>query len=197
MHSSTLYGASDCRLVSRRTALAVIGATALVPIRVLGRPSVSPSAADDPGSAEPLHYASLQVVAQRIAKREVSPIDLTDYMLDRIAKVDPQLKAYATVMADRARAAAKNAEREIRAGRYRGPLHGVPIAVKDLCYSKGVRTMGGTPVLKTFVPDVDGTVVSRLSQAGAVILGKLNLTEGAMGGYHPDFDIPINPWDAS
>jgi Asp-tRNA(Asn)/Glu-tRNA(Gln) amidotransferase A subunit family amidase len=74
----------------------------------------------------------------------------------------------------KALAAARAAEQEIRAGKYRGPLHGVPIAVKDLCHSKGVRTMGGTSVLKGFVPDFDATVVSRLYAAGAVVLGKLN-----------------------
>jgi amidase len=140
---------------------------------------------------------SLQEVGRRIASRDVSPVDLTQRMLDRIAKIDATLKSYAAIMAEPALAAARAAEQEIRAGKYRGPLHGVPIAVKDLCYSKGVRTMGGTPVLRGFVPDFDATVVSRLYEAGAVVLGKLNLTEGAMAGYHPDFDIPVNPWDAS
>jgi amidase len=74
---------------------------------------------------------------------------------------------------------ARAAEREIAAGKYRGRLHGVPIAVKDLCYTKGVRTMGGTAVRKDFVPDVDATVVSKLRDAGAVLLGNLNLSEGA------------------
>jgi amidase len=92
-------------------------------------------------------------------------------------------------------AAAARAEGEIHAGKYRGPLHGVPIGVKDLCYTRGVRTMGGTAVLRDFVPDVDAAVVTRLQDAGAIILGKLNLTEGAMGGYHPDFGVPRNPWD--
>ena len=115
-------------------------------------------------------------------------------MLDRIAVVDRRLKSYATVMTDHALAAADAAEREIQAGNYRGRLHGVPIAVKDLCYTKGVRTMGGLGVLADFVPHYDATVVSKLEEAGAVLLGKLNMTEGAMAGYHPDFDIPVNPW---
>jgi len=96
-------------------------------------------------------------------------------------------------MRDEALASARAADREIRAGRYRGPLHGVPVAVKDLCYTKGVRTMGGTKVREDFVPDVDATVVSRLRDAGAVLLGKLNLSEGATAGYHPDRDVPVNP----
>jgi amidase len=76
-----------------------------------------------------------------------------------------------------------------------GPLHGVPIAVKDLCFTKGVRTMGGARVLRDHVPDFNGTVVEKLESAGAVLLGKLNLTEGAMAGYNPDFQVPLNPWD--
>ena len=90
---------------------------------------------------------------------------------------------------------ARKAEIEISAGGYLGPLHGVPIAVKDLCFTKGVRTMGGTPVLSNHVPDFDPTGTSKLAAAGSVLLGKLNLTEGAMAGYHPDFPIPVNPWN--
>ena len=92
-------------------------------------------------------------------------------------------------------AAARKAEQEISAGKYHGLLHGVPIAVKDLCFTKGVRTMGGAKVLENHVPTFDSTVVSRLESAGTVLIGKLNLTEGAMGGYNPEFDIPINPWN--
>ena len=116
-------------------------------------------------------------------------------MLDRIARVDPTLKSYATVMGDEALEDARQAEREIKAGRYRGPLHGMPVGVKDLCYTKGVRTMGGTAVLRDFVPTYDATAVSRLRQAGAVVLGKLNLSEGAAAGYNPAFDVPLNPWN--
>ena len=102
-------------------------------------------------------------------------------MLDRIAAVDGKLKSYATVMREQALEAAKRAEEEIQHGRYQGPLHGVPIAVKDLCYTKGVRTMAGTSIYAGFLPDHDATAFTKLSQAGAVLLGKLNLTEGAMG----------------
>ena len=116
-------------------------------------------------------------------------------MLARIEKLDSQLKSYATVMADTAMAAAQKAEQEINAGTYRGPLHGVPIAVKDLCFTKGVRTMGAAKVLTDHIPTFDGTVIAKLEAAGAVLLGKLNLTEGAMGGYNRNFDIPQNPWN--
>jgi len=83
------------------------------------------------------------------------------------------------------------------AGRYRGPLHGVPIAVKDLCFTKGFPTMGGMQVLKNHVPAFDATVVSRLAAAGAVLLGKLNTAEGAQAAYHPDFEVTLNPWDTT
>jgi amidase len=127
----------------------------------------------------------------------MSSMNLTRHVLDRIGDIDRRLNSYATVTAEQALAAARFADEEIRAGRYRGPLQGVPIAVKDVCCTKGVRTMGGTAVRKDFVPDINATVVSRLHEAGAVLMGKLNLTEGAMAGYHPDFDVPLNPWDAS
>ncbi len=145
----------------------------------------------------PLHYQTIQQVASKIAAGTLSPVALTRAMLERMECIDPLVKSYATVMREHALAAAATAEAEIRAGRYRGPLHGVPIAVKDLCYTSGVRTMGGTPVRKDFVPSFDATVVAKLAQAGAVLLGKLNLTEGAMAGYHPSFDVPMNPWDRS
>ena len=143
---------------------------------------------------EPLHYTSLRDVARSIQSREISPVELTTRILDRIAAIDGKLKSYATVMREQALETARRAEEEVQRGRYRGPLHGVPIAVKDLCYTKGVRTMAGTSIYAGFLPDHDATVVTKLSQAGAVLLGKLNLTEGAMGGYNPARDIPVNPW---
>ena len=145
----------------------------------------------------PLHYSSLADVAKLIAARELQSIDLTQQLLDRIAAVDGRLQSYVTVMTDRAIASARRADAEIRAGRYRGPLHGVPIAVKDLCNTRGVRTMAGTKVLADFVPDFDATVVARLEAAGAVILGKLVLCEGAFGPYFPGLQVPVNPWDAT
>jgi amidase len=115
-------------------------------------------------------------------------------MLDRISALDSQLNSYQTVMAEQAMDAAAKAESEIVAGRYRGALHGIPVAVKDLCFTRGVPTKGGLAVLSDFVPEYDATVVQRLESDGAILLGKLNLTEGAMVGYHPDFKIPVNPW---
>jgi amidase len=171
----------------------MLGASALVHAAGCGTSSSTSHPGADP--AEPLHYLTLGEIGRRIESRDLSPVDLTERMLDRIAAVDRSLKSYATVMREEALAAARSAEQEIRAGRYRGPLHGVPVAVKDLCYTKGVRTMGGTTVRERFVPDVDATVVSRLREAGAVLLGKLNLSEGATAGYNPARDVPLNPWN--
>lgn len=141
-----------------------------------------------------LHYASLASVAKQIESRRISPVELVEAMLSRITDLDKQFLSYATVTSERALAAATKAEAEISAGNYKGLLHGIPIAVKDLCFTKNIETSGGLKVRKGFVPDYDATVVEKLESAGAVLLGKLNLTEGALSGYHKDFDIPVNPW---
>jgi amidase len=182
------------RSISRRRSLALLGATALVPRELRAAP-VSVSSGAVTRVAEPLHYLSLEQVSRQIASRAISPVALTRHMLTRIARVDPVLKSYATLMAGQALAEARAAEREIQSGRYRGPLHGMPIGVKDLCYTRGVRTMGGTAVLRNFIPTFDATVVTKLRDAGAVILGKLNLSEGATAGYNPALDVPLNPWN--
>ena len=146
-------------------------------------------------SESPLHFLTITELAGLIQGKQMSPVEVTEAMLGRIEALDGRYSSYATVMADQAMQSAARAENEITAGRYLGPLHGVPIAVKDLCFTRGVPTMGGTPVLSGHIPDFDATVISKLATAGAVLLGKLNLTEGAMAGYHPGFSIPVNPWD--
>ncbi len=143
---------------------------------------------------EPLHYQSLMSVAKQLRTKELSARALTEHMLARIDALDGELLSYATVTPELARAQAERAEEEIRAGRYRGLLHGVPVAIKDLCYTAGIRTMGGLKVRQHFVPEFDATVVRKLEEAGAVLLGKLNLTEGALSAYNPEFPIPKNPW---
>ena len=144
--------------------------------------------------SDPIYYCSLSSAADAIRAGQISPVELTEKLLSRIDSVDGQLMSYATVMTEQAMEAARKAEQEIQAGNYKGPLHGMPIAVKDLCFTAGTRTMGGLKVLRHFVPDYDATVVHKLREAGSVILGKLNLTEGALSGYHRDFPIPVNPW---
>ncbi|MBM12367.1 MAG: Asp-tRNA(Asn)/Glu-tRNA(Gln) amidotransferase GatCAB subunit A [Chloroflexi bacterium] len=147
-------------------------------------------------SETPLHFKTISELASQIKSKALSPVEVTESVLDRIREQDPHYKSYATVMADQARASAQAAEQAIAAGNYLGPLHGVPIAVKDLCFTKGVATMGATKALMNNVTDFDCTVVQKLNAAGAVILGKLNLTEGAMAGYNPEFQVPVNPWGA-
>lgn len=144
-----------------------------------------------------LPYAQLVDVAALIRTRQLSPVELTQLMLERIEAVDPRLHAYVTVTAERAMEQAKVAEAEIMAGRYRGPLHGMPIGIKDLCFTQGVRTSAGMPIHAGHVPAFDGTVPARLTTAGAVTLGKLEMTEGAYAEHHPSIRAPLNPWNAA
>jgi len=137
---------------------------------------------------------TLTDAAHHLRSKAISPTELTEAMLERIARHDPALHGYVTVTADIARRQARQAEQEIQAGRYRGPLHGIPVAIKDLCSTKGVRTTCASRILGEWVPDHDATVVEKLAAAGAVMLGKLNMTEFAYGGYHPDLPVPVNPW---
>ncbi len=143
-----------------------------------------------------LPFAGLLDVAKLIRTREISPVELTKAQLARIEALDGKLHSYARVMAERALAAAKKAEAEIMAGRYLGPLHGVPIAVKDLYYTAGAVTAAGCKVMSKNLSKFDATVVARFNKAGAVLLGKLHTTEGAMSGYQREFPVPRNPWGA-
>jgi amidase len=117
-------------------------------------------------------------------------------MLDRIEQLDDKLKCFTVTMADTALKEAKRAEEELGRGERRGPLHGVPLGVKDLFDTKGVVTACGIPAFRNRVPDRDATVVRRLREAGAVVLGKLELTEAALALHHPDVSPPVNPWAA-
>lgn len=147
-------------------------------------------------SAE-FHYLSLDEAGGLLETRALTSVDLATALLQRIATLDPRLKAYATVTPERALADAARCDAERAAGRKRGPLHGVPIAVKDLCDTEGVATAAGTAIYRAHVPRRDATVVRRLKEAGAVILGKLQMTEGAYGVHHPSVSPPVNPWNAA
>jgi amidase len=146
-------------------------------------------------TANELHYLELTELAARIRSREISPVAATRSQLERIASLDAALGSYALVMADVAMTEAASAEAEIAAGHYRGPLHGVPIAVKDLFWTKGVPTAAGMTIHKDFRPHDDATVVRRLKESGAVLLGKLQMTEGAYSDHHPSVTPPKNPWN--
>jgi aspartyl-tRNA(Asn)/glutamyl-tRNA(Gln) amidotransferase subunit A len=136
-------------------------------------------------------------LAQRIRRREVSPVEITQECLERIERLNPVLNAFITVTAESALADARRAEAEILRGEWRGPLHGVPVALKDLIDTAGVRTTAASALYKDRVPDHDAEVVRRLRQAGAVIVGKNNLHEFAYGGSSlvSYFGDVHNPWD--
>src|ERR1700735_5034935 len=141
--------------------------------------------------------ATISELAQRLRRREVSPVEITQECLKRIERLNPALNAFITVMGESALAEARNAAAEIRRGEWRGPLHGVPVALKDLIDTAGVRTTAASSLYKDRVPHQDADVVRRLRQAGAVILGKNNLHEFAYGGSSlvSYFGDVHNPWD--
>ncbi len=148
-------------------------------------------------TTKPLHYLSIGEASRLIKDRSLSPVELTTAFLHRIEALDPKLRAYITVTADLALRQAEQAEAELSAGRYRGPLHGIPIALKDLFDTAGVATTSGSRLFADRIPRADGTDAARLREAGAVLLGKLAMSENAAGG--PDlsngFPIPNNPWN--
>jgi aspartyl-tRNA(Asn)/glutamyl-tRNA(Gln) amidotransferase subunit A len=135
-------------------------------------------------------------LAALVRERQVSPVELVRAYLDRIDRFDGRLRAYITVTADAALEAARRAEQAVTRGEALGPLHGVPFAVKDQLATRGVRTTAGSRILAAHVPDEDATVVARLVAAGGILLGKLNLTEFALGGtIRFPFGQPRNPWN--
>ena len=117
--------------------------------------------------------------AGQLRRRTLSAVELTQEALARIEAMNPRLNAFITVTAERALRDAKTAEREMRQGRYRGPLHGIPISLKDNIWTRGVRTTAGSKILEDFVPPADADVAKRLRNAGAVLIGKTNLHEFA------------------
>ena len=135
--------------------------------------------------------------ARRIARKQLSPVELTQAALERIARLNPRLNAFITVLGDRSMAAAHAAEREISSGARRGPLHGIPIALKDLCATRGVLTTSGAKLLRQHIPPQDATVAARLAAAGTVLLGKLHMNEFAYGpdGGNVHFGRARNPWN--
>lgn len=145
-----------------------------------------------------LPFLSATELAALIKSRQVSPVEATEVYLDRIEAVDNKLNSYITVCRNEALADARRAQEEIASGNYRGPMHGVPVGVKDQFYTSGIRTTGGSTILEEFVPDEDATVIANLKRSGAVLLGKLNMSEFAMGdAFHHPYGRPRNPWDLS
>ena len=141
-------------------------------------------------------FLSATELGSAIRLKEVSPVEAVEAYLERIQRIDPKVNSYITVMADQALEDARQAEAEIQRGEYRGPLHGIPIGIKDQIYTKGVRTTDASKIRADFVPGEDATVVTNLKNAGAILLGKLNMSEFAHGEPQSSaFGPARNPWD--
>jgi len=144
-----------------------------------------------------LHWLTIADAARQIERRLLSPVELADALIARIQALDPQLNAFLLPTPEKARDQARIAEREIMTGGYRGPLHGIPFGLKDIYCTAGIRTTSHSRICADYVPTEDATTVTRLYQAGAVLLGKLATHEFAHGG--PSFDLAWpparNPWN--
>lgn len=141
----------------------------------------------------------ITALSAKIKNKEISPKEITIELLNRIDKVNPLLNAFITINGEKAMEDSKQAEAEIIAGRYMGPLHGIPIGMKDLIHTKGIRTTMGSKIYEDYIPDQDATVVKKLKEAGAVLIGKLNTHEFAYGptGDVSYFGAVRNPYDTS
>ncbi|HET8889921.1 MAG TPA: amidase [Candidatus Angelobacter sp.] len=150
-------------------------------------------------SASELPFLDLAEASRAVQKKEVSPVELTRACLERIERLNPKLNAFITVTADAALQEARTAEAEIARGEWKGPLHGIPLAVKDLIETAGVKTTAASALLKDNVPKTDAEVIRRLKSAGAILLGKLNLHEFAYGGSGiiGHFGPARNPWNTA
>lgn len=146
-----------------------------------------------------LAFATITEISVLLAQRKISPVEITEFFLERIEKHNPTLNAYLTVARDSALAAARESEKRIKDKRSRGPLEGVPIALKDNIWTRGIRTTAGAKFLENFVPEEDATVAASLHRAGAILLGKTNLHEFAYGitTNNPHYGATRNPWDTA
>jgi aspartyl-tRNA(Asn)/glutamyl-tRNA(Gln) amidotransferase subunit A len=149
-----------------------------------------------PYSESELAYLSIEEAARLLRRGEISPVDLVEVSLKRIERWSPQLNVFLTVLADKAQKQAKVAEREIRRGRAKSPLHGIPVSLKDNFWTRGVRTTAGSTILANWVPNADSDVTKSLAQAGSILLGKTNMHEFAYGitGENPHYGSSRNPW---
>ncbi|MCH8279872.1 MAG: amidase [Chloroflexi bacterium] len=147
-------------------------------------------------SRNDIPFMTAMETASAIKSGEISPSEAVQTYLDRIDRLDPALRAYITVCREEALGAARQLESDLARGTAKGPLCGVPIAVKDQFWTQDILTTNGSRVYQEFVPSEDATVVARIKQAGGILLGKLNMSELAMGGtQHPPYGTPGNPWD--
>jgi len=146
---------------------------------------------------EKLCYMPALEMAEAIRKREISCIEVVDAILERIEKINPKINAYCTVLTEEARQAAKEADEAVKQGKHLGPLHGVPVSIKDLIFTKGIRTTFGSKIFEHFIPERDAIAVQRLKAAGAIILGKTNTPEFGYKGVTDNllFGVTRNPWN--
>ena len=142
-------------------------------------------------------YMGAGNLSKLVQSKEISPVEIIEAHLTRIDATEPVLNSFITLLADQARKSARQAEKDIQAGRYKGPLHGIPVALKDLYNTGGVRTTSGSRIFDTFIPTEDCTVAAKFHQAGAILLGKLNMHQFAYGptGENPDYGHMHNPWN--
>ena len=140
-------------------------------------------------------FQSVAELSRLTKSKQVSPVEVTEAYLTRIDNLDFKFNAYLTVCRQQALDQARQAEAAIARGEYLGPMHGIPVAVKDQLWTQGIRTTGGSRILAEFVPEEDATAVANLKKAGAVLLGKTNLSEFAITGFTHRFSTPRNPWD--
>ena len=148
-------------------------------------------------SESELAFLSIEQAARLLRKGDISPSDLLEVALARIERFNPVLNAFITVAADRARADARRTEKQFRGRGTTSPLCGIPVAIKDNFFTRGIRTTAGSPILSDFVPDTDSDVVKKLRRAGAIVVGKTNMHEFAYGitNENPHFGPARNPWD--
>ena len=142
-------------------------------------------------------YMSAGDLSKLVQNKEISPVEIIEAHLTRIDATEPVLNSFITLLADEARGAALQAEKDIQAGRYKGPLHGIPVALKDLYNTGGVRTTSGSRIFDNFIPTEDCTVAAKFQQAGAILVGKLNMPPFAYGptGENLDYGHMHNPWN--
>jgi len=146
---------------------------------------------------EELCYMSALKMAEAIRKQEISCVEVVDTILERIEKINPKINAYCTVLTEEARQAAKEADEAVKQGKHLGPLHGVPVSIKDLIFTKGIRTTFGSKIFENFIPERDAIVVQRLKAAGSIILGKTNTPEFGYKLVTDNllFGVTRNPWN--
>ena len=144
-----------------------------------------------------LHYLTITEASEAIQRSDLSPVELTRALLARIEQFNPTLNAFITITGEQALAEARKAEAEIKQGGWKGPLHGIPMALKDLYDTAGVPTTAGSTFFQDYVPPKDAAVVEKLRQAGMVLSGKLNMHEIALGvtNENPHYGDCRNPWD--